>query len=492
MEAPGAGDGDRAVTAPSPLDFFSHLRWLDGRPLLDTIEPYRRQLFLDALYSFDPDGRPRYNLILCGRAKKNWKSSDLILATFYRFLVWPSSAGNDCFLLANDEGQAADDLTLAKKLIAANPVLKREVIVKMKEIVRKDGHGTLAILPARDVMGAHGKTYLFVGFDEIHGYRDWGLFEALAPDPTRPDALTWIASYDTIWSTPGVPLFDLKRMAATDPRMLFSWYSADLCTDPDFAELPSEERANPSMASWPDGRAYLEQQRHRLPTHKYRRLHLNLPGAPDGAFLDVGNIMTCTVTGRRRLAPAAHRYVAFVDMSGGSNDDAVLAIAHREDDIVVLDLIDKQAGRPPFNPRLAVGKFAGLTKPYGLSAVTGDAYAGQTFRQDFIDHGIGYHVSTVPASGLYEALEPKLNAHEVELLDIAELAEQLAGLVRRGSKVGHAAGAHDDLANACAGAVVLAAAKPAVSIGPEHFLLGAPLTSATMFGPMPDWRTAFE
>ena len=137
-------------------------------------------------------------------------------------------------------------------------------------------------------MGAHGKTYLFVGFDEIHGYRDWSLFEALAPDPTRPDALTWIASYDTIWSTPGVPLFDLKRMADTDPRMLFSWYSADLCTDPAFADLPPEERANPSMGSWPDGRAYLEQQRRRLPTHKYRRLHLNLPGAPDGAFLDVG------------------------------------------------------------------------------------------------------------------------------------------------------------------------------------------------------------
>ena len=118
----------------------------------------------------------------------------------------------------------------------------------MKEIVRRDGRGTLAILPARDVMGAHGKTYLFVGFDEIHGYRDWAMFEALAPDPTRPDALTWIATYDTIWSTPGVPLFDLKRMAGTDPRMLFSWYSADLCTDPDFAELAPEERANPSMA----------------------------------------------------------------------------------------------------------------------------------------------------------------------------------------------------------------------------------------------------
>ncbi len=323
-------------------------------------------------------------------------------------------------------------------------------------------------------MGAHGKTYLFVGFDEIHGYRDWSLFEALAPDPTRPDALIWIASYDTIWSTPGVPLFDLKRMADTDPQMLFSWYSADLCTDAAFADLPPEERANPSMGSWPDGRAYLEQQRRRLPTHKYRRLHLNLPGAPDGAFLDVAAIMACTVTGRRRLPPAGHAHVAFVDMSGGSSDDAVLAIAHREDDVVVLDLIDKQAGRPPFNPRQAVGKFAGVIRSYGLSTVVGDAYAGLTFQHDFAEHGIAYRVSTVPASGLYEALEPRLNAREVELLDIAELAEQLAGLIRRGAKVGHAAGAHDDWANACAGAVWLAAAKPRVTITAEHFLIGEP------------------
>ena len=34
-----------------PLDFFAHLRWLDGRPLLDTIEPYRRAILNEALYS---------------------------------------------------------------------------------------------------------------------------------------------------------------------------------------------------------------------------------------------------------------------------------------------------------------------------------------------------------------------------------------------------------------------------------------------------------
>src|SRR5215469_1470599 len=41
-----------------------------------------------------------------------------------------------------------------------------------------------------------------------------------------------------------------------------------------------------TLSSWPDGRGYIEQQRQRLPVHKFRRLHLNLLGAPDGAFLD--------------------------------------------------------------------------------------------------------------------------------------------------------------------------------------------------------------
>ena len=83
----------------------------------------------------------------------------MILAAFYRFFVWQSAAGNDVFLLASDEGQAADDLKLAKKLIAANPILAREVDVKPKVIERLDGKGELRILPAGDVGGAHGKTY---------------------------------------------------------------------------------------------------------------------------------------------------------------------------------------------------------------------------------------------------------------------------------------------------------------------------------------------
>ena len=121
------------VGVPSPMAFFGHLKWLDGRPLTDVIEPYRASLFEKVLYTFDAD-RPQYNLALAGRAKKCWKSADLVLAAFYRFFAWVSTAGNDCFLLANDEGQASDDLKLAKKLVAANPVLAKAVKVKAREI----------------------------------------------------------------------------------------------------------------------------------------------------------------------------------------------------------------------------------------------------------------------------------------------------------------------------------------------------------------------
>ena len=146
---------------------------------MDVIDPYRQRIFTESLYSFGDDGQPRYNMVLSGRAKKNWKSADLILAALYRLLAWPSPLGNDCYLLANDEGQAADDLKLAKKLIAINPILSREVTVKQKEIERRDAKGTLMILPAKDVVGSHGKTYLFIGFDEIHGYRNWDVFEVI-------------------------------------------------------------------------------------------------------------------------------------------------------------------------------------------------------------------------------------------------------------------------------------------------------------------------
>jgi hypothetical protein len=441
--------------------FFRRLRWLDRRPLWDTMEPYRRDLLTRALDTRRPDGTaPLYNFVVSGRAKKNWKTTDLVLAALYCLTV----RGGGGYILANDEEQAGNDLELARKLVAANPDLSAELVGYRKEIRRRDGRAALKILPARDVVGMHGKTAAFIGFDEIHGYRNYDLFEALAPDPHRSDVLTWVTSYDCIWSTPGIPLADFKARgkAGTDPRMLFSWYSGDLCTDPDFANLEPELRANPSIDSFKDGRGYIEQQRLRLPTHKFRRLHLNLPGAPEGAYFNQASVLSAIVSGRKSLPyEEGTKYYAFVDMAGGGADDCVLAIGHRCDDgRIVIDLVVKQAGERQadgtYNPLQAVAKFVGILRAYGIRKLTLDGYSGKTFKCAFEAHG-GL-IADVLGEGktvFYEVLEVALNAGEVELPDDPKLQEQLLTLVLRGQKIDHMPGDHDDHANAAAGVVWL-------------------------------------
>lgn len=454
---------ERLAKIPSPLQFFARLKWIDGRDLLETIELYRRRIFTDVLWTFDGD-RPRFSMALCGRGKKNFKTSDLILACLYRFLIWPGIGGNDCAVIASDLDQAADDLDLIKKLIAVNPLLDQACEVRVKEVLRRDGGGKLVILPAGDAMGLHGKTFNFLGVDELHTQKDYAVLEALAMDPTRSDALAWLTSYASIFHRKGAPLYDFMELgkAGSDPRLFFSWYASDFTTDPDFAseKLTGEQRANPSMASWADGGSYLETQRKRLPSARYRRLHLNLPGSPEGAAFDADAIMSAIITGRKRLPyDERYSYYAGVDMSGGSSDNACLAIVHQDPESgrTVLDVLVNQGQPCPFNPREAISRFAAFLKEYNAFTVNGDQYAGNTFRADFEARGISYRPILKTKHVLYEALEAPLLAHELEWLDLPEqLAEEALGLVYRGAKIDHFPNGHDDHVNAVAVATYVA------------------------------------
>jgi hypothetical protein len=459
-------------------DLLSRLRWLDGSPLLATVEPYRLRLF-EQFFRRDVDGRLLFNLGLFGRAKKCWKTADLALAALFS-LVSDSPAGHDseCYILANDADQARDDLALAKKLVKANEALQSWLHIKRDVIERRDGRGFLQVLAAGDVVGTHGKSYRFVGYDEIHGYRTWDIFEAMQPDPHRLDAQQWITSYASLFHRPGVPLFDLMAAgkAASDSRMLFSWYAADFCTDPEFVDKSPEARANPSMASWAD-QDYLAQQQRRLPAHKYRRLHLNLPGLPEGSAFQPEPTMDAVARGVTvRQAEAGVKYSGFVDMSGGSSDDAVLGIGHTDAaGRHVLDALLDQGQRPPFDPNKAVERFVRALTDYGVGRVVGDRYAGETFRAQFEEAGIGYAVCKQTKSELYEAFEPALNSRNVVLLDVPQLEQQLLGLVWRGGRIDHQSGEHDDYANAAAG--VVAALAGAGAYVPQGLLFAGGDTS---------------
>ena len=95
-----------------------------------------------------------------------------------------------------------------------------------------------------------------------------------------------------------------------------------------------------------------------------------------------------------------------------------------------------------------------------MARVTGDSCEGNTFKADFEGHEISYDVSKWTAHQLYEALEPRLHAHEVVLLDAPKLEQQQQlGLMWRGGKIDHQAGEHDDYSNAAAGVVQVLAAR---------------------------------
>ncbi|MEP7306318.1 MAG: hypothetical protein ABJA98_12445 [Acidobacteriota bacterium] len=451
-------------------DFVAPLKWIDGRPLASTIEPYRWRFFDEALKRAGVAFL--YSMVLSGRGKKNNKTTDLMISGLHA-VVDDSPAGNQCYLVANDKDQAGDSHTLAKKIIKVNPVLQDYLTVKKNVIERKDGNGFLEVLAAGDAVGSHGKTFRWLGIDEIHGYRNWDLLEALAPDPSRLDAQTWITSYASIHHKPGVPLFDLMHTGrtGTDPKMLFSWYAADFCTDPEFADKLPEERANPSMLSWGNP-GYLEQQKRRLPAHKYRRLHLNLPGLPEGSAFQPEPIMDSIerdVTARPYVAGTV--YHAFVDMSGGSSDDATLAIIHQDgDDRIVLDRVMNQGPPPPFDPNAAVDRFVReLRDVYHLTTIVLDRYAGNTFISQFEKQGVRCRVADRTKSELYEAFESPLNGGRVVLLDEPVLEQQLFGLIWRGARIDHMPGEHDDWANAVCGATALAT-RPTKSRAGEMFI----------------------
>lgn len=193
------------------------------------------------------------------------------------------------------------------------------------------------------------------------------------------------------------------------------------------------------------------------------------------------------------------QYVAFVDPSGGTSDSMTLAIAHWEQERVVLDLLREE--RAPFKPTPVTERFCRVLARYEIKTVEGDAYAGEWpregFDRGFCDHegeackpnpngvcalrySVAYAVSDFSKREIYRDVLPILTNERPSLLDNATLKDQLTGLERRtgtsGDLIDHPDGAHDDVANAAAGAICRAERlklKPRVVIEPPKTVVEA-------------------
>jgi Phage Terminase len=150
-------------------------------------------------------------------------------------------------------------------------------------------------------------------------------------------------------------------------------------------------------------------------------------------------------------------YRAYTDSAGGTGRDAyTLAIAHKEAEHYVLDVVRGTQPGQKFDPQQVTSDYAALLKEYRIGSVTGDNYASQWVAGAWRDTGIVYVQSDIPKSQIYLESLPLFTRGLVRLPDHARLCKELRLLERqthRGGKdsVDHPRGQHDDYANAVCG-----------------------------------------
>jgi hypothetical protein len=189
---------------------------------------------------------------------------------------------------------------------------------------------------------------------------------------------------------------------------------------------------------------------------------------------DLDNFLTREAVGAcvdrgvaERSCAQAIEYRAFVDASGGRSDSFVLAIAHHESEKAVLDLLKEI--QAPFSPSEAVAQLFPEVARFGIHEVTGDNYGAQLIVDLFNQRGIGFRQSELNRTELYLELGAAIRSRQVVLLDLPKLTNQLVGLrLRTGisgkDSIDHVGGAHDDCANACAGALLFARGGGALGV----------------------------
>jgi hypothetical protein len=207
-------------------------------------------------------------------------------------------------------------------------------------------------------------------------------------------------------------------------------------------------------------------------------------------FFDPDVLEMSVAAGVRERAPDAGRtYVAHYDASGGRVDAAALAVAHADDERVVLDVI--RAWPAPHDPAAVIAEACERLRAYRVREITGDRYSGEFVAEQFRAHGVRYRAAERDRSALYLDALPLVQAGRVVLLDDPALLRELRGLERRRGtngrdRIDHRPGAHDDRAVAAAGALAHAR-RPARGASMFHAFTGRPIDPAE-FDPFPFWR----
>src|SRR5262249_4140436 len=158
------------------------------------------------------------------------------------------------------------------------------------------------------------------------------------------------------------------------------------------------------------------------------------------AFVAGEAVEGCVALDVRERPPLADvKYFAFTDPSGGGSDSFTLAVAHKDGECAVLDVIREV--RPPFSPESVVAEFAALLRSYRIGQISADRYAAEWPREQFRKRGIEVKAASENKSDLYLNLLPILNSRRVDLLDHPKLVNQFHEQFGEDALAGRAGGA---------------------------------------------------
>lgn len=348
-------------------------------------------------------------------------------------------------ILAASKSQANTVFSYVRAFFETSPILAQMVEEITADEIRLRGNVVLAV-HTNNYRTVRGRTLLACIFDEVGFWRD--------ESTSLPDVETYRAILPALATTGGMLVAISSPYAQRG--LLYTKHQA--CFGRDDADVLVVQAGTIAFNPTID-QAVIEAATRDDPEAARAEWQAEFRGDLS-TFVDRAIVEACVDKGiDQRPFQLRYKYVAHCDPSGGQNDSMTLGIAHREGERVVLDVAAEW--RAPFSPPEVVEDIAKLLKTYRLTAVSGDAYAAQWVVDAFRKHMIWYRHFERNRSELYLHLLPLLTAGNAVLLDLPRLIGQISQLERRTGRGGrdsidHMRGAHDDLAVAAAGALVLA------------------------------------
>ena len=447
----------RWFSAPSWRLWLVVLKAAFGLPLSDD----ERELLYSVAERDPPRRRVRELWVIAGRRAGKDSIASLIAAWFaafvdYALLLRPGETAN-VVCLAVDRQQAKIVHRYAKAYFERVELLRGLVTRETADGLELSTGAELSVL-ASNFRSLRGRSIACAILDEIACWR--------SEDSAYPDAEIYQALLPGLATLPGSMIVGISSPYRRAGLLYEKWRAYYGKDDDDVLVIRAPSRVlNPTLDQRVIDDALARD-----------------PAAPRAEWLAEWRDDVSTFIGRELIEAAVDRgllvrpplpnvrYAGFCDPSGGVSDSFALAIAHAEGEAILLDCVVEIPA--PFNPTSATKHMVGALKGYRLTSVTGDRYAASWTADAFAKLGVRYVQSEKDRSAIYADAMPLFTAGRARLVDNPRLVSQLAALERRTTPVGrdridHPAGGHDDVANAVAGALTLAAVlKRPLNISP--------------------------